>query len=385
MASEWSSVMGPDSRFIWSLSGDLKYMLTMLGHSGASSSYPCLWCVRSRILMGYRSWIPDERTIMQAREPKAFHGDSQMRSYPAGDNCKHDVGAGTCFCVDKGATFIQDHLNKEFEGDAEIYRPTDQHAPFHDVVLKLAKENTYSIVAQPLLVDIPLKMRFGPAWHCPHNTRQMLWVMTKDACGVYGVLPALQKSLDKLGLGDVNVTSVYKQRKEANIEACITAENEAARQTIEDAEEKEKRSRRMGMNGKELVRVMAHLPLIGEEMMRDIKPADKVKCQRWLTIIQAAVTVFNEAVAILSADVWLSNRASEMGFKFRTFADQIANISKGCGLPYVSRAYIAILPIHWLCEPDHLEKFASDLYAMYGVAPGSLTDCTTEMVRPCFN
>ncbi len=96
--------------------------------------------------------------------------------------------------------------------------------------------------------------------------------------------------------------------------------------------------------------------------------------------MQQALTAFNKGTAIALADVWLSNRAVEMGDKFRTFANEIGGISKGCGLPYVSREYLAILPIHWLCEPDHLQAHASALFELYGVSPGSGTDATTEMV-----
>jgi len=111
MAAGWAAVMGVDSRFVWALSGDLKYMLSMLGHAGASCTYPCMTCVRGRRAMGLRSWIPAELAMIKAMFPKAFKGDSQLRSYPADKNCEHNVEQGECFCIDKGAEFIQDHIN----------------------------------------------------------------------------------------------------------------------------------------------------------------------------------------------------------------------------------------------------------------------------------
>jgi hypothetical protein len=51
MAAEWNQLMQPDSKYVFALFGDLKYLLIMLGHCGASSTYPCPHCVRSRVLL----------------------------------------------------------------------------------------------------------------------------------------------------------------------------------------------------------------------------------------------------------------------------------------------------------------------------------------------
>lgn len=384
MKVEWDRVMDPEkSRFIWALSGDLKYMLTMLGHAGASCKYPCLCCVRSRQLLGFRSWITTELEQMQQRAPTAFKGDSQLRSYPADPTCNHDVQAGTCFCVDKGAEFIESFLRVNHEADLELFSCTNQAAPFHAAVMNLAQQNTYSIVAHPLLACISIGMRFAGNWHCPHNTRVMIWVMCKDAAGQYGVLPALQEALEEIGLKHIKVSSKYKPRKEVNMEAEIAAENRAAKNAIEEEEAKDGNRQRLSMDGKELVKVMINFPVVIAKMLAMVKPPETTKCERWAHIMLRALTAFNAGVAILAADMWLTNRASEMGAHFRDFADHIASIGKGCGLPYVSREYLAILPIHWLCEPDHLQQKAHDCYEAYGVAPGAMSDATTEMVSLC--
>jgi hypothetical protein len=51
MAAEWSEVMGPDSPFTWSLTGDLKWLQIMSGHLGSGSTCPCVICCRTRLLM----------------------------------------------------------------------------------------------------------------------------------------------------------------------------------------------------------------------------------------------------------------------------------------------------------------------------------------------
>eukprot|EP00656_Telonema_subtile_P026177 TRINITY_DN2815_c0_g1_i3.p2 TRINITY_DN2815_c0_g1~~TRINITY_DN2815_c0_g1_i3.p2 ORF type:complete len:110 (-),score=4.14 TRINITY_DN2815_c0_g1_i3:5-334(-) len=68
---------------------------------------------------------------------------------------------------------------------------------------------------------------------------------------------------------------------------------------------------------------------------------------------------------------------------FRGWADQIGDeMGPKIGMPYNGKDYLSILPVHWLCEPDHLELSASLLWEEHGVAPGSGTDATTEMVSP---
>jgi hypothetical protein len=187
MAPEWDDVTSGDSDYITAISGDLKYLLTMGGSVGASGSFPCSHCVRSRKSMCYRGWIPAEVETMRHLEPKSFHGDSQLRSHPVDEKCEHDVDAGTCFCIDKGAEYIQEYVDTVHEQDCEDFQVTDQHAPFHAAVIKLTRDNTYSIVAPPLLKHVPLALIFPGIWHCCHNTRQMLWIMIKDAAAVYGV------------------------------------------------------------------------------------------------------------------------------------------------------------------------------------------------------
>ena len=379
MADEWDEVMrsDSDSDCIFGLSGDLKYMLTMLGHAGASSTYPCTCCVRSRKTLCYRSWIAAEQLKILEIEPV---GKSQLRSYPADPNCKHDVEGGTCFCVDKGAEHIQEYIDTVHEDISADFKATDQNAPWHKDVMKLTRENTYSILAEPLLKHISISMRFPGIWHCCHNTRQMLWLMLKDVAAVYGIIPALQAAMKAIGLDHIQVAAAKKPRKECNMEAMITEENAAAQKKAIDEEAKTDCAKTAGMDGKELVIVMANLKVIIGYFESAVKPEFQKPLERWAPSVTAALAAFDEAAAIALADMWETNRAAEMGEKFRTFADEIANISKGSGLPYVSREYLAILPIHWLCEPDHLQAQASTLYESWGVAPGSGTDATTEMV-----
>ena len=75
------------------------------------------------------------------------------------------------------------------------------------------------------------------------------------------------------------------------------------------------------------------------------------------------------------ADIWTTNRSEEL-----TFVDEMMTIPASAGLPYVVREYLAILPIHYLAEPTHLQGMSSSIWEQYGVAPGSMTDATTEMV-----
>jgi hypothetical protein len=380
MAPEWDAAMDPEGDYVFALSGDLKYMLTMLGHAGASASYPCSCCVRSRKTLCFRSWIPEELATIKQMTPNAFHGDCQLRSYPASATCDHNVAAGTCFCVDKGAEYVQDYIDTIHEEHCEDFAPTDQHAPFHKAVVTQSREHTYSIVAPPLLKHIPMWLRFPGIWHCCHNTRQMFWIMFKDAAGAYGVIPKLQAAMVAIGLKHIKVAAMGKPRKEANIEAAISAENAAALKKAVDEEAKEDCNQRAGMDGNELEIVMDNLDVILGHFKSGVAPANSNAFERWGASVTRALKAFNKGTAIALADLWETNRAAEMGEKFRTFADEICGIDKSCGLPYVSREYLAILPIHWLCEPDHLQAQASKLFETYGVAPGSGTDATTEMV-----
>ena len=85
------------------------------------------------------------------------------------------------------------------------------------------------------------------------------------------------------------------------------------------------------------------------------------------------------------ADIWLIDRRHEMGQHFRTWIDVIiVDMGPQIGLPYHGRSYIDILPAHYVHEPDHLEAHSSSTWQKYGVAPGSGTDATMEMVKTCF-
>lgn len=108
MDVDWHEVMQPDSGYFFALSGDLKYMSTMMGHGGASCTHPCTCCGRTRELLGYRSWVPAELEYIKSKQPKTFtHCDDQLRYYPDNKNCSHDVANGTCLCVSQGAKYLQ--------------------------------------------------------------------------------------------------------------------------------------------------------------------------------------------------------------------------------------------------------------------------------------
>ena len=374
----WNEVMDEGS-IVSGLSGDLKYMLSMLGHMGASAAYPCPCCVRSRKNLGRQSW--KDADMKHMRPDEAFRGDSQLRSYPANPDCDHDCKSSTCFCVDKGAEFIQNYIEEEHAEHAEEFSSTDQQAPFHKKVNEQAKEHTYSIVAEPLLPRIQLEHRLPGIWHCTHNTRQATWIMIKDAADAYGVLSQLRTAMASLGLPHIKVSAVARPKKECNLQALVDAENIAANQTIVDEEAKTTCNFRAGMDGTELEKVIDGFEVVVAHLEGGVQPEHAREFQRWSTSVLAALAGFKAGTAIALADVWLHNRAAEMGAHFRTFANEISGISKGCGLPYVPREYLAILPIHWLCEPDHLEAHASKMFESFGVAPGSGTDATTEMVR----
>ncbi len=281
MAHEWDEAMKPDSSYIFALSGDLKYMLTMLGHAGASATYPCPCCVRSRRTLCYRAWIPEELQTMQALEPATFCGASQLRSFPANPNCKHDVESGNCFCVDKGAAYIQEHIETVYGEHTADFKATDQLAPWHKDVMKLTRDKTYSIVAHPLLSQIPLSMRLPGIWHCCHNTRQMLWIMIKDAAAVYGVIPELEAAMKDISLEHIKIAAVGKPRKEANMEAMISEENAAAQERAVDEEAKNDCVKRAGMDGKEVTVVMSNFDVILDHFERGVKPAMLNQLHRW--------------------------------------------------------------------------------------------------------
>ena len=51
MAEDYDEIMAPGSGYTFFLTGDLKYLSSMNGHSGCASSFPCTCCVRSRKAM----------------------------------------------------------------------------------------------------------------------------------------------------------------------------------------------------------------------------------------------------------------------------------------------------------------------------------------------
>ena len=63
-----------------------------------------------------------------------------------------------------------------------------------------------------------------------------------------------------------------------------------------------------------------------------------------------------------------------------TFVDEMMTIPNNAGLPYPVRDYLAILPIHWLTDPKHVERMACGIYDDYGVTMGTRTDATTEVI-----
>lgn len=48
MQEYYDDITSPDSDYVFFLSGDLKYLATMNGHSGCASKFPCQCCVRTR-------------------------------------------------------------------------------------------------------------------------------------------------------------------------------------------------------------------------------------------------------------------------------------------------------------------------------------------------
>lgn len=382
MDPEWNKLLSSGD-YVGFLSGDLKYMLTMLGHAGASSVYPCMCCARSRKLLAWRSWIPEELEHIKQQQPKTFaHSNDQMRAYPDNPDCPHDVKGETCLCISQGAKFVRDEIKTKFPVESQQFPVHAQEpCPFHKEQVKLSKQHAYSIVTDPLLPLIPLLLRLAGIWHCTHNVRVMLWLMLKDIATQCGVIPALQQSMDEIDLGHVRVTADKKKRREANIEEQIRLENVASAEAISKEEEKNSRNTKSSMNGKELVIVFDAFDRILANMNSTASDeCERLKLQRWGEPVRRALTAFNEGCRTALADIWTTNRSDELS-KFRTFVDEMMTIPASAGLPYVVREYLAILPIHYLSEPTHLQGMSSSIWEQYGVAPGSMTDATTEMVR----
>jgi hypothetical protein len=373
---EWDEVTC-DPRLGCMLTGDLKYLLAMNGHAGASARHCCPQCVRTRTGLGMRGWVPSECITLLETEP---HG-CELRAYPANPDCTHDVENHTCFCIDKQAEYLQDKIEELFADDvADGWTTTCQDAPFHAKVVEISREYCYNTVAHPILPNIALPRRVPGIWHCLHNSRHALWLLIKDAASTYFVIDALQDAITSLGLIQIRVTAT-KKVKGKNIEAIMTEEAEDTRAKIESEESKQECAKRLGMNGNELELVIGSFDQLVSAMGSRVQPANKLRFSRWSESMASAITSFNAGAAIALADMWATNRAHEMGEHFRAFVDHLVDgIGPGCGLSYLSREYTSILPIHWISEPDHLEAHASAMYEELGVSPGSGTDATMEMV-----
>jgi hypothetical protein len=48
MSEHYDDIMSLESDYVFFLTGDLKYLATMNGHSGCASKFPCQCCVRTR-------------------------------------------------------------------------------------------------------------------------------------------------------------------------------------------------------------------------------------------------------------------------------------------------------------------------------------------------
>jgi len=373
---EWDEVTC-DDRLACVLSGDLKYLLAMNGHAGASATHCCPQCVRCRTDLGQRSWVQTEKANLLQTKPNAC----ELRAFPEDPTCTHDVANGKCFCMNKQAEYLQDRIEELYPDDvADGWTTTCQDAPFHAKVVEISREKCYNIVAHPIFSNIRLSRRVPGIWHCLHNSRHALWLLIKDAASAYDVIAALQHAITELGLIQIRVTTT-KKVKGKNIESIMTDEAEDMRAKIEQEEAKHDCAKRLGMNGKELQLVIGSFSKLASAMACHAKPEHKLRFSRWVDAMSNAISSFNAGAAIALADMWSTNRAHEMGQHFRTFVDHVVDgIGPGCGLSYLSREYTSILPIHWLAEPDHLEAHASAMYDALGVAPGSGTDATTEMV-----
>jgi hypothetical protein len=313
---------------------------------------------------------------------------TQMRAYPADPGCTHDVDAGTCFCVDKCAEWLELQISEEFPEDYLCGHGTvDQKAPFHKQAMQYTREHTFSIIASPLLERIPLSLRTPGVWHCTHNCRLVIWIMTKDAAATYGVIDALQLAVIDLGLPHIKVAAVARPKKQGpgfapcDVQGVIDTDNEIKRQTKESEEAAQDCSKRGSLDGNELRLMCGAMEFLTNRMLSAVADKNKKRMEAWVTSTVKAMASFEAGTAIALADIWATNRANEMGEHFRAWADEICDhVGPEIGMPYLGREYLAILPAHWLCEPDHFEQSASAMWEQHGIAPGSGTDGTTEMV-----
>lgn len=215
-----------------------------------------------------------------------------------------------------------------------------------------------------------------------------MYILMKDAAATYGVIDALQKAVTDIGLPHIKVAAVSRPSKKGpgfacNIQGVIDQECEDKRQIKESEEANQNCNKRGSMDGNELKTLLGALPFITQRMVEAVDKKNLTRLKTWVTSVRKAVKSFEEGTAIALADIWATNRAAEMGGHFRAWADELVdNMGPSCGMPYLGREYLAILPAHWLTERDHLEQFASTMWEDHGVSPGSGTDATTEMVSP---
>lgn len=272
---------------------------------------------------------------------------------------------------------------------------TQTDAPFHKLVVKVAKENTYSIIADPLLQHIPWDLRVPGIWHCMHNCRTAMWILLKDAANKYGAAcrEGLKRAMGKLGLGKIKVAATNRPKKlgpgfenSSHIEYLILHEqSEPDRVKAVEAEVKNEGCERTAMDGQELEKVMKNIGAVLKGMEEGVGAANKERFADFKTAMHSALTSFNLGAEVALADIWLTDRSHEMGQHFRAWINVIIDdMGPQIGLPYHGRSYIDILPAHYVHEPDHLEAHSSSTWQKYGVAPGSGTDATMEMVKTCF-
>ena len=209
----------------------------------------------------------DAKYKQKYKKDSTTGADNQLRCYPADPKCKHRISAAECFCVDKCAQYLQTKVEVSYEDDvAAGWLTTQTDAPFHKLIVKVANENTYSIIADPLLQHIPWDLRVPGIWHCMHNCRTAMWILLKDPANKYGApcREGLKQAMGKLGLGKIKVAATNRPKKlgpgfenSSHIEYLILHEqSEPDRVKAVEAEVKNEGCERTAMDGQELEKVM---------------------------------------------------------------------------------------------------------------------------------
>ena len=317
---------------------------------------------------------------------------TQLRSFPADPTCKHNVKGGKCFCMDKGAEYIRKMIEEEYEEDLEEWAITDQGAPFHDRVMQLSRECTYSQIDQPLLEHIPSARRLPGVWHCIHNCRGAMWLLIKDAAARYKVIMALKAAMStkEVDLPNIKCAASARPRSkgpgfnkdDAQVADLLDTEAaEAARVTALTEEERNQGIERTSMDGMELIRCLENFTTLAAGMEAKVSAEHKSRFADWRKAMEKALKAFNKGAEFALADIWHGDKSQEMGNAFREWFDTcVDEMGSSCGLPYEGREYVNILPAHWLTEPDHLQEHASWLWRVHGVTVGSGSDAVMEMV-----